>query len=30
KAAGGNKTAAADALRISRRTLHRKLREWGM
>ena len=30
KAAGGNKTAAADALGISRRTLHRKLREWGM
>ena len=29
-AAGGNKTAAADALGISRRTLHRKLREWGM
>ena len=30
KAAGGNKTAAADALGISRRTLHRKLKEWGM
>ena len=30
KAAGGNKTAAADALGISRRTLHRKLREWSM
>ena len=30
KAAGGNKTASADALGISRRTLHRKLREWGM
>ncbi|MBR2837161.1 MAG: sigma-54-dependent Fis family transcriptional regulator [Kiritimatiellae bacterium] len=28
-AAGNNKTKAADALGISRRTLHRKLREWG-
>ncbi len=27
-AAGGNKTKAADALGISRRTLHRKINEW--
>jgi len=29
-AAGNNKSKAADALGISRRTLHRKLKEWGM
>ena len=28
-AAGNNKSKAADALGISRRTLHRKLKEWG-
>jgi two-component system response regulator HydG len=27
-AAGGNKSKAAEALGISRRTLHRKLKEW--
>ena len=29
-AAKNNKTKAADALGISRRTLHRKLKEWGV
>ena len=28
QAAGGNKTKAAAALGISRRTLHRRLKEW--
>jgi transcriptional regulator of acetoin/glycerol metabolism len=27
---GGNKSKAADMLGISRRTIHRKLKEWGM
>lgn len=30
EAAGGNKTKAAATLGISRRTLHRKVREWGI
>lgn len=30
EAAGGNKTKAAEELGISRRTLHRKVKEWGI
>ena len=30
KACGGNKSKAAQMLGVSRRTIHRKLAEWGM